>query len=269
MAASEDSEPANCGCKGIRSCLVCENLNGKRRAEDTDHSELFFKYEPSSGLAVRWNEGGVHESFPFPGVLLWEDFVSEEEERDLVNMMDQDLWKESQSGRKKQDFGPKVNFKKQRVRVGTFSGLPAISRKFVLRMSQEKLLQGFQPVEQCNLDYSPQRGSAIDPHLDDCWLWGERLVTVNLLSDTVITMSSEEGQREVRVCVGFPRRSLLVLHGEARHKWKHAIHRQDIRQRRVCSTFRELSSAFLPGGEYEALGSQLLDIALGFQGSSV
>ncbi|KAJ8342924.1 hypothetical protein SKAU_G00328520 [Synaphobranchus kaupii] len=270
MAAAEESALASCGCKGIRSCRVCEDLNEKRRPEDKgDSARGDFKYEPSSGLAVRWNEGGEHESFPFPGVLLWEDFVSEEEERDLVNRIDQDEWKESQSGRKKQDFGPKVNFKKQRVRTGTFSGLPAVSRKFVLRMSQEPLLHGFQPVEQCNLDYSPQRGSAIDPHLDDSWLWGERLVTVNLLSDTVITMSVEEGQREVRVCVDFPRRSLLVLHGEARHKWKHAIHRQDIHQRRVCSTFRELSSAFLPAGEYEALGSQLLDIALSFQGSPV
>ncbi|KAJ8275739.1 hypothetical protein COCON_G00074910 [Conger conger] len=251
-----------------RAGCSAKDLNGKRRAEDEGHSVLHFKYEPSSGLAVR-NEGGVHESFPFPGVLLWENFISEEEERDLINSMDQDAWKESQSGRKKQDFGPKVNFKKQRVHVGTFSGLPAVSRKIVLRMSQEPLLQGFHPVEQCNLDYSPQRGSAIDPHLDDSWLWGERLVTVNLLSDTVVTMSCDEGQREVRVCVSFPRRSLLVLHGQARHTWKHAIHRQDIRQRRVCSTFRELSPAFLPEGAYEALGSQLLDMALAFQGSPV
>lgn len=34
------------------------------------------------------------------------------------------------------------------------------------------ILEDFRPVEQCNLDYSPERGSAIDPHLDDAWLWG-------------------------------------------------------------------------------------------------
>ncbi|KAJ8266532.1 hypothetical protein GJAV_G00131520 [Gymnothorax javanicus] len=261
--------PACCGCKGIRSCLICENYGGKRRAEDIGHSQvLHFTYEPSSGLAVR-NEDGAEESFHFPGVFLWENFLSEEEERELVRCMDQDAWKESQSGRKKQDFGPKVNFKKQHVRLGTFSGLPALSRNIVHRMSQEPLLQGFQPVEQCNLDYSPQRGSAIDPHLDDSWLWGERLVTVNMLSNTIITMSHEEELRELRVYVNFPRRSLLVLHGDARHKWKHAIHRKDIHQRRVCSTFRELSPVFLPGGEYEHIGSQLLGLAHCFQGSPV
>ncbi|XP_036381600.1 alpha-ketoglutarate-dependent dioxygenase alkB homolog 4 [Megalops cyprinoides] len=270
--ATEENGYASCGCKGIRSCLICEKTKGIRSAENNGvPAPNDFNYEASSGLAVRWSDEGVQQSFPFPGVLLWEDFVSEEEERDLVTTMDQDAWKDSQSGRRKQDFGPKVNFKKQRVRLGTFSGLPAASSKLVLRMQQHPLLQGFQPVEQCNLDYNPQRGSAIDPHLDDSWLWGERLITINLLSDTVITMSMEEGQgelgqREERVRVDFPRRSLLVLYGEARHRWMHAIHRQDIHQRRVCSTYRELSSEFLPGGEQEALGTQLLRIALSFQG---
>lgn len=138
-------------------------------------------------------------------------------------------------------------------------------------MNQEPLLNAFQPVEQCNLDYNPQRGSSIDPHLDDSWLWGERLVTINLLSDTILTMSLDEGcgqfdQRDVSVYVHLSRRSLVVLYGEARHQWKHAIHRRDIHNRRVCSTFRELSAEFLPGGEQADTGSQLLDIASTFHG---
>lgn len=174
-----------------------------------------------------------------------------------------------------QDFGPKVNFKKRRVRLGGFSGLPASSQTLVLRMQQEPSLAGFQPVEQCNLDYHPQRGSAIDPHLDDSWLWGERLVTVNMLSDTTLSMSLEQGlpemgpAEEVHVAVRLPRRSLVVLHGEARHRWKHAIRREDVRERRVCSTYRELSAEFLPGGQQAEVGAQLLNIALSFQGTPV
>ncbi|XP_048840324.1 alpha-ketoglutarate-dependent dioxygenase alkB homolog 4 [Brienomyrus brachyistius] len=275
--AAEQYKPAEiCGCKGIRSCLICEKINGKERAQDSSHSTLhYFKYEPSLRQAIR-NEGGVQESFSFPGVFLWEDFVSEEKEKELVKRMDQDCWKESQSGRRKQDFGPKVNFKKQRVRLGGFSGLPASSRDLVMQMRQESLLRGFQPVEQCNLDYDPVRGSAIDPHLDDSWLWGERLVTLSLLSDTVVTMSRSDRleelqlgnvQGEVQVSVELPRRALIALYGEARHRWKHAIHRRDICQRRVCSTYRELSVEFLPGGQQETLGKQLLDVAQSFQGS--
>lgn len=147
-----------------------------------------------------------------------------------------------------------------------------------MQMRQESLLLGFQPVEQCNLDYDPVRGSAIDPHLDDRWLWGERLVTLSLLSDTVITMSRSDRleelqlgnvQGEVQVSVELPRRALIVLYDEARHRWKHAIQRKDICERRVCSTYRELSAEFLPGGQQEALGKQLLDVAQSFQGVPV
>ncbi|XP_057677171.1 alpha-ketoglutarate-dependent dioxygenase alkB homolog 4 isoform X2 [Corythoichthys intestinalis] len=189
--------------------------------------------------------------------------------------MDQDVWNLSQSGRKKQDFGPKVNFKKRKVRLAGFSGLPALSKKLVLRMQQVESLASFQPVEQCNLDYNPQRGSAIDPHLDDSWLWGERLVTVNMLSATTLNMSLERGlpqlglSGEVNVAVPLPRRSLVVLYGEARHRWKHGILRKDIQERRVCTTYRELSAEFLPGGQRAELGAQLLNIAGSFNGTPI
>lgn len=161
------------------------------------------------------------------------------------------------------------------MRIGTFSGLPALSQKLVLRMQEDPNLADFKPVEQCNLDYHPERGSAIDPHLDDSWLWGERLVTINMLSDTTLTMSLEHGfpeaglEEEVHVAVRLPRRCLVVVYGEARHRWKHAIHRTDIHQRRVCSTYRELSEEFLPEGQQAELGAQLLDTALSFKGAPI
>ncbi|KAM4546194.1 alpha-ketoglutarate-dependent dioxygenase alkB homolog 4 [Fundulus diaphanus] len=259
-----------CGCKGIRRCLICETCKGKTSELEVVHH---FLYDPETRLAVC--KGGEAESFPFPGVFLWENFISEEEEKELIGSMDQDVWNPSQSGRRKQDYGPKVNFKKRKVRVADFNGLPALSQKLVLRMQQQPNLKGFQPVEQCNLDYHPQRGAAIDPHLDDSWLWGERLVTVNMLADTVLTMSLEPGlperglTGEVQVAVRLPRRCLVVLYGEARHRWKHGIHREDIQERRVCSTYRELSAEFLPAGQQAQLGAELLDIALTFKGTPV
>ncbi|XP_053473956.1 alpha-ketoglutarate-dependent dioxygenase alkB homolog 4 [Ictalurus furcatus] len=272
MAARQQT--VNCGCKGIRTCLLCEANDDKRQLlNKKDSAHYDFTYDQESKLAVPVG-GNIQQAFPFPGVFLWENFVSEEEERELVAQMDQNIWRESQSGRRKQDFGPKVNFKKRRVRLGGFSGLPAISQKLVDRMTKEPLLADFHPVEQCNLEYSPKRGSAIDPHLDDSWLWGERLVTLNLLSDTMITLSLDQGwgdmdRGEVRVAVNMPRRSLFVLYGEARHRWKHAIRREHVLGRRVCSTFRELTAEFLHGGEQEKLGSELLDIASSFKGVPV
>lgn len=236
-------------------------------------------------------------AFPFPGVTLIKDFVTPEEEAEMVHLMDSDPWKLSQSGRRKQDYGPKVNFRKQKLKMAGFQGLPSFSQKVVQRMGLYPGLEDFQPVEQCNLDYSPERGSAIDPHLDDAWLWGERLVSLNLLSATVVSMSCEapgslllseapsvgpdasDGSvvapsrsvpcQEVEVAISVPCRSLLVLTGAARHQWAHAIHRRHINARRVCATFRELSSEFLPGGKQQTLGRELLQAALSFRGRPV
>ncbi|XP_063812132.1 alpha-ketoglutarate-dependent dioxygenase alkB homolog 4-like isoform X1 [Pseudophryne corroboree] len=321
MAGSSSSPPPpapSCGCKGIRSCLQCESP-GRALPRGAQQTKLFI-YIPEHGIAQ-----GIQNThsdgwwFPFPGVSLIEDFVTEDEEKEMVHAMDQDEWRISQSGRRKQDFGPKVNFKKQKLKVGNFTGLPSFSRVLWERMKNHTVLQGFRPVEQCNLDYNSDRGSAIDPHYDDSWLWGERLVSLNLLSSTLLTMTSSSADSlqlistsdccdpngilthnvndyssvnnaqpgledytahikpkttsvphsDVEVAICLPRRSLVVLYGDARHCWKHAIHREHIQQRRVCSTFRELSAEFSTGGEEENLGQMLLDIALGFQGKSV
>ena len=135
-------------------------------------------------------------------------------------------------------------------------------------MSHIPVLQNFQPVELCNLEYIPERGSSIDPHFDDFWVWGERLVTLNLLSETAYTMTSDK-ELGIKVKIPFPRRSLLVLYGPARHEWQHSICRSDIRSRRIGITVRELTAEFLEGGSEESVGKDLLETASSFQGVTV
>ncbi|XP_040279464.1 alpha-ketoglutarate-dependent dioxygenase alkB homolog 4 [Bufo bufo] len=312
--ADSSSNPPACGCKGIRSCLRCESPAGA--LPKGLHKRKSFAYIPEEDIAKGAERSDVAGWwFPFPGVTLIEEFVTEDEEKDLVHAMDQDEWRLSQSGRRKQDFGPKVNFKKQKIKVASFTGLPSYSKALWERMKNHNGLGGFLPVEQCNLDYNSERGSAIDSHFDDSWLWGEKLVSLNLLSDTVLTMTSSSGDNlqlnwhselkgvctqtvldnhvtnvqsepqgcgahstsqtasvpysDVEVAIRLPRRSLVVLYGDARYNWMHAIHREHIKQRRVCSTFRELSAEFSAGGKEESQGQMLLGIALGFQGKSV
>ncbi|PHJ24462.1 alpha-ketoglutarate-dependent dioxygenase alkb [Cystoisospora suis] len=277
-------------------------------------------------------------------------------------------WSDSQSGRRKIEFGAQVNFKKKKVRLGKFTGLPAFynhlrtglsdsecasssslvgpafqgdsssiashsshlekpvrpSRDFLLNSGlctsspvsessvspgshspvwPSRLLKNFRPVDLCLLDYSPSRGSHIEEHFDDEWLWGPRLVTYNLLSETFLsfvspvfcvpyevihkhkrspcsaqllsrpssTATSEsvnsflcpDSLVRIRVEVRFllPRRSLVVFQGPSRYTWTHAIRAHHIQRRRVAVTLRELSSAFLPGGEHHEVGQALLDIA--------
>ena len=120
-------------------------------------------------------------------------------------------------------------------------------------------------MELCNLDYNPERGASIDAHMDDTWLWGEHLVTVNLLSDTILTLSHAELLYEISIPM--PRFSLIILKGEARNTWMHGIKRDDITSRRIAVTLRELSEEFLSGDKYTKIGKPLLELASSYNGT--
>lgn len=145
-----------------------------------------------------------------------------------------------------QNFGPKCNFKKRKLRLGVFDGFPKTTQFVQSKFEEIPLLRGFRTVEQCSLEYDPERGASIDPHIDDCWIWGERIVTVNILGDSVLTMTPyrgpvtrynldcvsnynsilEKGIRDntqididddVVVRLPMPARSLMILYGPARY----------------------------------------------------
>ncbi|BFZ04604.1 hypothetical protein BsWGS_07643 [Bradybaena similaris] len=204
----------------------------------------------------------------FEGIVILENFITEEEEAILDSAITATQFVNSQSGRRKQDFGPKVNFKKQKIRTANFTGLPSYSQFLYQRMKANPHLKDFEPVELCNLEYCQQRGAHIDAHLDDAWLWGERLVTINLLSDSVLTFTLDS-EPHVAVRVPLLRRSLIVVSAAARYTWKHSILPEDVGERRIAMTFRELSKEFSSDGSRGQEGAELLKLALTFSGSAV
>ncbi|XP_063726678.1 alpha-ketoglutarate-dependent dioxygenase alkB homolog 4-like isoform X2 [Symsagittifera roscoffensis] len=168
-------------------------------------------------------------------------FLSQEEELSIIEQIEGFDWKQSQSGRLKQDFGPKPNFKKKKLRLETFTGLPAFSQGILRRLRDMpgNELSDFEAVEQCHLDYNVSRGSHIDMHFDDFWLWGDRLVTLNLLSHSIISLTHP--QLPYTILIGQPRLSVVVLSKEARNEWFHGIYPNHIIDRRVAITYRELT----------------------------
>lgn len=152
------------------------------------------------------------------------------------------------------------------MKIGSFNGFPSYSKELVTRLVQLQLLQDFVPVELCNLDYDPCRGSAIDPHLDDSWIWGERLVTINLLSDTYLTFTHPSS---FIIHVPLPRRSLVIVMGVARHEWSHSISRCNVLGRRVAMTMRELGMDFTDGNKNEEIGHKLVKTASRYNGTPV
>lgn len=195
-----------CGCKGVRTCLTCEKDFGIAKPS---LQEQFKQLEPWSycvqckRLYAGWDTTAVQlshpehnkaKSLPLPGVLVQEEFLTSDEGTQLMSDLDELPWVISQSGRRKQNFGPKTNFKKRRLQVGAFEGFPATTQYVQSRFDSVPLLRDFQTIEQCSLEYEPSKGASIDPHVDDCWIWGERVVTVNCLGDAVLTLNLYEEQ---------------------------------------------------------------------------
>lgn len=53
-------------------------------------------------------------------------------------------------------------------------------------------------VEQCSIEYRPETGASIEPHIDDCWIWGERIVQLNCLSETTLTLTPYQQGEKVK-----------------------------------------------------------------------
>ncbi|XP_046744391.1 alpha-ketoglutarate-dependent dioxygenase alkB homolog 4 isoform X2 [Diprion similis] len=260
-----------CGCKGIRTCLICENEYGISRMKLADNlrdkkSYVYCSYcdkaWPGWNLSSNQHPNHVGEPIDYPGVYI-------------------------------ENYGPKCNFKKRRLRLGDFTGFPATTRFVQEKLANVPLLQGFKTIEQCSLEYNPERGASIDPHIDDCWIWGERIITVNVIGDSVLTMTpyrdtlhrynlldvatypsvvesvldskktqpNTEDLAHVVVRLPMPARSLMVLYGASRYNWEHAVLREDVQSRRVCIAYREFTPPYLLGGDHFDEGSKILEKA--------
>jgi alkylated DNA repair protein alkB family protein 4 len=244
---------AECACTGLRVCALCQTLEAPRAGIGLSPKELaqlqtnepaHFEWRGCASGLVRLGGGraGADSRLEVPrfdGVQLVRDAVDEGLEAWLVGQIDADAWVLSQSGRRKQDWGPKVKFKKQRLSAAGFCGFPRYAHGLFERVCAACAgLEGFEAVEMACLEYDEARGAHIDYHIDDRWVWGERIVIVSLLSDSAMHFRDSAG---CVVRVELPRRSALVIAGPARSLWQHAIPRAELRARRLSVTFRELA----------------------------
>ncbi|XP_067625458.1 alpha-ketoglutarate-dependent dioxygenase alkB homolog 4 [Eurosta solidaginis] len=281
-----------CGCKGVRTCLQCEqdfNIEKPSLLQQMKQLEAFSFCPLCERIFKGWDPWQVRAQHPahkkndgllLPGMYVKENFLSANEGELLMQKLDAMPWAASQSGRRKQNFGPKTNFRQRKLKNGIFNGFPASTRFVQERLRKEPLLSEFQTIEQCSLEYEPAKGASIDPHVDDCWIWGERVVTVNCLGDAVLTLTAFDAramhskynldlvahyeqrlmlpladEKEIDtfkgkvIRVAMPNLSLMVMYGPARYQFEHAVLREDIKTRRVCIAYREFTPMYIDGEE--------------------
>lgn len=229
--------------------IFCSRCGNKAWIVD-DHS----KHNEQSGV----------DNINIVGVHVLDEFVTPCEEKSLISVIDtKKPWVDSQEGRRKQDYGPKVSFLKKKVAIGNFCGFPDFAMYLFNRMKIQHghLLDKFIPVEFCILEYTPERGSYIRPHYDDIWIWGDRLITVNLGSDTALRLTKEFKIPPYEIIIKMPARSLIVIQGEARYNWHHSISRYDIKSRRIALTWREFSGEIISDPEHREFVDEVFSIA--------
>jgi len=173
-----------------------------------------------------------------PGLRCIPEFVTEEQERRILQRVDSGEWNHEYS-RRRQQFGYRYDYKSEHL---THLGpLPDWLQGLAERLAREGIFDRI-PDQALINEYLP--GQGIAAHIDR---FSETVVSISLASG--ILMDFTRVSDSARVSMWLEPRSLLILQREARHQWQHSIakrlkdlhHGQWIpRNRRVSLTFRSV-----------------------------
>ncbi|KAI5084496.1 hypothetical protein GOP47_0000665 [Adiantum capillus-veneris] len=207
--------------------------------------------EIHNGLLKRTDEFNSHAHSSFverkrspKGHYVFENFISEKEEQDILLFLDTDLrnpWKSTtfnglQTGKA---YGLSVDLRKRCVRPAIFE-MPKVLMPIIERMrTVVSVLKDFWPNETNAIDYRKHKGHWLKAHVDDRQLSGTIVVNLSLCGDCKMTYERERGPRE-SYKVLLRRRCIQVLTGESRYNFTHSIRNDDLLDpRRVSMTFRQ------------------------------
>ena len=179
---------------------------------------------------------------PVPGLAVHPEFVSAEEERELVEGIEGNQWVKL-TNRRVQHYGYEFVYGENTVdRQGRKGEMPVW-----VETLREKLrgVTGVRFDQMTVNEYQP--GDSIPPHIDSHSPFEEPLVSLSLCAPISMRFTKEEEGYNVYL----PRRVLVLMTGEARYVWKHSIQQKrfDIyhglthfRSRRISLTFRKVRS---------------------------
>jgi len=177
-----------------------------------------------------------------PGLKYVSGFVTAPDEAPLLAAVDAAPWL-SDLKRRVQHYGYRYDYKARRVDPSMYLGpLP----DWAHRLADRLMSDGHMPTAPDQLivnEYEP--GQGITAHVDCVPCFGPVICSLSLGSPCLMELSAVEGNRAGSLLL--ERGSLLVLAGEARFQWRHAIPGRKTdkvggkvyaRGRRVSLTFR-------------------------------
>jgi alkylated DNA repair dioxygenase AlkB len=183
---------------------------------------------------------------PLPGLLVFYDFISPEEEQTLLDFLDQEgRWKFSKFNGNNvgKRWGVHCNLRDRRVDAPEIP-LPDVLHDIVFpKLARISQMKGCVPNEANSIDYRRKQGHWLHPHVDDRKLSKEPIANLSLAGDCTMTFRNQAQHRNLAVAEYknyLPRRCLQILTGSARYDFSHGISHSDLASdRRVSITMRE------------------------------
>ncbi|KAK9799745.1 hypothetical protein WJX73_008559 [Symbiochloris irregularis] len=175
-----------------------------------------------------------------PGHFLFEEFITEPEEAQVVDLVDRlpPAWHNSNFNgpHRGKAWGVQMDLKRGKVLPAAHE-LPPLLQTLTERMrARIPVLRKFDPTEANAIDYVKAEGHVLRAHVDNRALSTGEIVTLSLQGRAVMTFKA--GKEEVRVPL--PRRALQVLTGNASLRNFKAKQKLDQARERV---FKEEESA--------------------------
>jgi alkylated DNA repair protein alkB family protein 4 len=210
---------------------------------------------PSSSAATQQKQQQLlrpHTFEPIPGLFVYEDFITEEEESMIlhgIDVVDTLPWKISKFNGKHigKRWGVHCNLRDRRVDAPE-NPLPDILQQIVLPKLKRLLFHNGKknttiPNEANSIDYRRKQGHWLQDHVDDRKLSKEVIFNLSLVGDCYMTFTNIAKHRNIAVPkqrVLLKRRCLQIITGKSRYDFTHGITNSDLlSDRRISITMRE------------------------------
>lgn len=209
-------------------------------------------FSPTPQAAVSCSDGSSTASSSIPGLYIYENFITEEDEARILAYLDGTLGDESFvpwtpatfngkfSGKR---WGVHCNLRDKRVTAAE-RPLPDFVQSLILpKLAALAPMAGIHPNEANAIDYRRDMGHYLKSHVDDRQLSKEPIANLSLAGDCYMTFTNVSPRRNTSVMqskVLLKRRTLQILTGAARYDYSHGIEHSDLLSaRRVSVTMRE------------------------------
>lgn len=179
---------------------------------------------------------------PISGLSYIPNYITSEQERNLVQMIDSQSWL-TDLKRRVQHYGYKYDYKSRRIDLSMKVGdLPDWLSAIAKRLYDEGI---FKEIPDQVIVNEYEAGQGITPHIDCEPCFEDTIVSLSLLSSVYMDFS----KGDEKIPLWLEPRSIIVLKDESRYDWKHGIaskksdnHNGEkmVRERRISLTFRKV-----------------------------